>query len=98
VVAREQPHEYLRVRGFGEWLQRHYLVSHDELVRLVADSDDVAATTTADAVPHADSAASVGSATPTHSAPPVRHRATNARPSGGRRAEHDNPGRTRAEE
>jgi LmbE family N-acetylglucosaminyl deacetylase len=35
VVAREEPDEYLRVRGFGEWLQRHYLVTHDELVRPV---------------------------------------------------------------
>ena len=42
VVAREEPHEYLLVRGFGEWLQRHYLVSHDELARLVSDADDVA--------------------------------------------------------
>jgi len=59
VVTREQPHEYLLVRGFGEWLQRHYLVSHDELVRLDADADEVAATATPYAVPNADSAAPV---------------------------------------
>ena len=60
VVAREEPHEYLLVRGFGEWLQRHYLVSHDELERLVSDDDDVAMLQPAE--PHTDSAASVGSA------------------------------------
>ena len=98
VVAREEPHEYLLVRGFGEWLQRHYLVTHDELVRLVADADEVATTATPHAVPHPDSASSVPNALPTHLAPPVRHRATHVRPSGGRRSEHDNPGRTRAEE
>jgi LmbE family N-acetylglucosaminyl deacetylase len=39
VVAREEPHEYLNVRGFGAWLQRHYLLSHDELARPVSDDD-----------------------------------------------------------
>lgn len=34
VVARAQPEEYLAVRGFGDWLQRQYLVPHDELVRV----------------------------------------------------------------
>jgi LmbE family N-acetylglucosaminyl deacetylase len=31
VVAREHVHEYLGVRGFGEWLQRHYLEAHSTL-------------------------------------------------------------------
>jgi hypothetical protein len=61
VVTREQPHEYLLVRGFGEWLQRHYLVSHDELVRLDAD-DDVATVAPPRAEQHGESAAPVGSA------------------------------------
>ena len=73
VVAREEPHEYLLVRGFGEWLQRHYLVSHDELERLVSDDDDVAIAAMPPAEPHTDSAASVGSALPTHPAPPARY-------------------------
>ena len=59
VVAREEPHEYLHVRGFGEWLQRHYLVSHDELARPASDAGEVATGSAPDAVPHTDSAASV---------------------------------------
>ena len=62
VVTREQPHEYLLVRGFGEWLQRHYLVSHDDLVRLYADAEDVATVAPPRAVPHGESSAPVGSA------------------------------------
>ncbi|WP_375383827.1 PIG-L deacetylase family protein [uncultured Microbacterium sp.] len=31
VVAREAVRDYLGVRGFGEWLQREYLVPHSEL-------------------------------------------------------------------
>lgn len=34
VVARDEVSEYLHVRGFGEWLQREYLVPHRELVRI----------------------------------------------------------------
>ena len=33
VVARDEVADYLTVRGFGEWLQRQYLVTHDELER-----------------------------------------------------------------
>ena len=36
VVAREEVADYLHVRGFGEWLQREYLVPHDELARASA--------------------------------------------------------------
>ena len=46
VVAREEPREYLHVRGFGDWLQRQYLEPHAELVRTAAPA--------ADAVPAAD--------------------------------------------
>lgn len=31
VVTRAEVHDYLHVRGFGEWLQRHYLVPHEDL-------------------------------------------------------------------
>jgi len=33
VIARDEVHEYLEIRGFGAWLQRQYLVPHCELVR-----------------------------------------------------------------
>jgi len=39
VVTREEPNDYLLVRGFGEWLKRHYLVPHHELTRLAAEAD-----------------------------------------------------------
>ena len=34
VVARDEVAKYLHVRGFGEWLQRQYLVPHVELERV----------------------------------------------------------------
>jgi LmbE family N-acetylglucosaminyl deacetylase len=34
VVAREAVDDYLRVRGFGEWLQREYLLPHREVERI----------------------------------------------------------------
>ena len=33
VIARDEVHEYLEVRGFGAWLQRQYLVPHSDLAR-----------------------------------------------------------------
>lgn len=33
VVTREEAHQYLGVRGFGEWLQREYLLPHSDIER-----------------------------------------------------------------
>ena len=42
VVTRQEVHEYLLVRGFGEWLQREYLVPHGEYALLASDALDAA--------------------------------------------------------
>jgi hypothetical protein len=34
VVTRDAVDDYLHVRGFGEWLQREYLLPHREVERV----------------------------------------------------------------
>ena len=71
VVAREHVHEYLHVRGFGEWLQRHYLEPHSGLVPVISDDADPASALATHAVPRPDSTDALGRAAPRHLARPV---------------------------
>jgi LmbE family N-acetylglucosaminyl deacetylase len=54
VVTRNEVNEYLSVRGFGEWLQRQYLVAHSEVALPASDPGDRVASSGGPVSPRAD--------------------------------------------
>jgi LmbE family N-acetylglucosaminyl deacetylase len=73
VVAREHVHEYLQVRGFGEWLQRHYLEPHSGPIPVVPDAPELVGSSAPHVLPRpdaTDATDAVGRATPRRLARP----------------------------